>query len=1023
MSTQLILFPQNYNGVSSNASFSATNEYVVDGINFNGVNGASGIMLNSTGAEIITTQPPNSVNTWYKSKSNASQSYPSASGGVLSLTSWASAGLTWRSTVYQRLSSLVVGQAYDFTIDIVPGWTGQVEMYIYDDTNPLVGANAFPMASEYVTSPVWNNTITFWFLANSPNDILMLSYYNTSDRDLDINSVSITERQVTEDVFTDLQDGQVICDLYEEEDIPLTLSVDDFKNVAEKVQSYSKDFSLPETKRNNRIFNNIFEITRTDDGLIFNPYVKTKCILKQDGFLLFEGYLRLINVKEKEGQVSYNVNLYSEVVALADTLKDLTFADLNLSELDNDYTYANIKNSWTGSLDLLNPLTDPNEFAGAVGATTTDVLKYPFIDWNHQFSADPTTGFPVLVDLQSAFRPCIKLKYLIDKIFSDTNQFTYTSSFLNSTDFKNLYMDFNWGADVNPNDVASIYALSYRGYGTHLPASNFAQMTWTTCFLEWPLLSPNIPPGYDTATGIITCPTDNTTYDLSYNMWFWFVRDATLETQWLHTPASGATPTVIDLAPAITVEGGASARCRQDCDPFASGDAITGVTMMFSGNEGGYYTSVPTVTFTGATFQTGTNIATATAVCPVLPGPVTSVTMTDGGLHYNKPTVRFNNIIPWSQYYGGFSVELMAGDTLQLQMKADTADYVKQFNNQHSICNPVWTIFDTQVSRVYGTSTINGLVNSNLVNTLRGDLGQWEFFKGIMTMFNLITMVDSDDANNILIEPYTDVFIKNTAGTNLASRSIKYDWTEKVDVSQMELKPLDDLDKLVDLKFVEDDEDFVFQVFKNSTGGHLYGSKQQLADISATGLATIHQGIKEIIAEPFAATVTKPLRDDLTELLIPAVWSKNDDGTCTGFDNSPRIFYDNGVATLTSMTYEVPDQFGSTGNPTEDEFLQFTHISNPSSGDRQDFVFESTQLFGGISPPIKNLWTEYWQPYLKELYNADTRIMTLKVNLTPSDVAIFKLYDQVFIKNRVFRVNKIEYKPNALATVEFILIP
>jgi hypothetical protein len=193
-----------------------------------------------------------------------------------------------------------------------------------------------------------------------------------------------------------------------------------------------------------------------------------------------------------------------------------------------------------------------------------------------------------------------------------------------------------------------------------------------------------------------------------------------------------------------------------------------------------------------------------------------------------------------------------------------------------------------------------------LVNTLRGDLGQWEFFKGIMTMFNLITMVDSDDANNILIEPYTDVFIKNTAGTNLASRSIKHDWTEKVDVSQMELKPLDDLDKLVDLKFVEDDEDFVFQVFKNSTGGHLYGSKQQLADISATGLATIHQGIKEIIAEPFAATVTKPLRDDLTELLVPAVWSKNDDETCTGFNNSPRIFYDNGVATLTSMTYEVP---------------------------------------------------------------------------------------------------------------------
>jgi hypothetical protein len=57
-------------------------------------------------------------------------------------------------------------------------------------------------------------------------------------------------------------DGQVIVDLYEDEDLPLTLSVDDFKNVAEKVQSYSKAFNLPSTKRNNKIFNAIFEVTR-----------------------------------------------------------------------------------------------------------------------------------------------------------------------------------------------------------------------------------------------------------------------------------------------------------------------------------------------------------------------------------------------------------------------------------------------------------------------------------------------------------------------------------------------------------------------------------------------------------------------------------------------------------------------------------------------------------------------------------------------------------------------------------------
>ena len=62
-------------------------------------------------------------------------------------------------------------------------------------------------------------------------------------------------------VLSDLTDGQVICDLYEEEAIPLSLSIDDFKNVAEKTQSYSKDFHLPNTKRNNKIFGHIFEVT------------------------------------------------------------------------------------------------------------------------------------------------------------------------------------------------------------------------------------------------------------------------------------------------------------------------------------------------------------------------------------------------------------------------------------------------------------------------------------------------------------------------------------------------------------------------------------------------------------------------------------------------------------------------------------------------------------------------------------------------------------------------------------------
>ena len=49
--------------------------------------------------------------------------------------------------------------------------------------------------------------------------------------------------------------------------------------------------------------------------------------------------------------------------------------------------------------------------------------------------------------------------------------------------------------------------------------------------------------------------------------------------------------------------------------------------------------------------------------------------------------------------------------------------------------------------------------------------------------------------------------------------------------------------------------------------------------------------------------------------------------------------------------------------------------------------------------------------------------MTVKVNLSAGDISEFEFFDTIIIKNREFRVNKIDYKPHDLSTVEFILIP
>ena len=916
MSTQLILYPQTYEGQYSYISSPSTIQYIVNGINFTGF--ASTSLHNSTAAhppeDAIDNQPPTILGNWYRFTTTGGDygvvTAPTYALGAVQLSHNAvTSGLTG---IYQKLSNLVVGAVYEIKISIV---TPQAEVLNLEMYSGNVLYDAVPMGAN-------TSTITQTFTAQTPNDTFLI-YYGGVSANLSISKISILQSPTSPSlIYTELYDGQVICDLYQEEDIPLTLSIDDFKNVAEQVQSYSKDFNLPATKRNNQIFNNMFEVTRADDGLIFNPYVKTKCVLKEDGFILFEGYLRMIDVKDKEGEISYNVNLYSEVVALADVLKDATFSELDFTELTHDYNKTEIKRSWndTGaSITYLNPATSGFR-------ETYDTLRYPFIDWTHQFlvggtgsGTNATPGNPELTSLEQGFRPCIQLKYLINRIFAASG-FNYTSDFFDSADFEKLYMDFNWGSDNAPVVFSSSGELTKIDDFT-LPLSyttlDFDEMT--------AIGSPNtgnpLSADFGYLAGVFTAQEDGQVYTINYTLGLMYLTSTydELDIEWL----------------------------------------VNGVSF------DAYSTN----------FQY--DIYSGTITTP----------------------------------------PLQAGDTILCRARS--------YYNEYNFLG-IGAYGSNSLIQV--TTSVTQMTNETFLETLRGELGQWDFLKGIMTMFNLVSMVDENNPDNILIEPYADIFINNTAGTSLSDRTIQHDWTEKIDASEMELKPLTDLNKNTIFQFVEDEDDYVFIQYKNSTSGHLYGSK--VWDASSF---TVLEGTKEIIAEPFAATVSKPLEGQFSQFITPAIYSVTDDGTTEGFDNSPRIFYNNGKKS-TGASYYIPEQNGLSSE-NQDDFLQFSHLTDiptivstpPAATDTRDFVFESQQLFNPIGvpdgSPTDNLFSTYWQPYFNELYNADTRTMTLKVNLSPSDVAAFKFYDTVFIKNRAFRVNKIEYKPNDLATVEFILIP
>jgi hypothetical protein len=930
MSVQLILYPQSYKG-AFNAISTDPNEFVVNGISFTGLSTSSSYDTSTQPISSVNsalTNQPAVINTWvrYRNTSYGTSALPTNTSGNVVFNSGA---FNSRSGIYQKLSNLVIGTNYTITINVSTTGTGSILIGVYNGTTLVTGQSTLATTA----------TITKTFTANSATNTVVVSYANTVATNVIISNISVVPTDIKPSgAIQLLGDGQVILDLYEDENIPLTLSVDDFKNVAEKVQSYSKAFNLPATKRNNQIFENLFELTRSAQNfLTFNPYAKTKSVLKQDGFTLFEGYLRVLDIQDKEGEISYNVNLYSEVISFADTLKDKTFSQLDFTELEHLYNKTNIKLSWN---DSVTGITYTNSSTSGF-RNDFKTVKYPFVDWNHSYTVG-STGFPVLPNLESSFRPFIQIQYLINRIFQDT-EFTYTSDFFSSTDFKSLYMDFNWGADnapviVNGTTTNSLYYLG----ASNTPSANFATTSFSVMELSIgiPVLGGVLPANYNSTTHIITSTVAHETYTVNYDYGIENLDSVsrTVQCQWLYN----STP--INVSAVVTIAAGG--------------------TFLYSGSFS----------------QIMTNI----------------------------------------------------GDTLQVQFKtnAGTANKVRQQQTSANFGLGADVIF---------VESIGNVTSNTILQTLRGELGQWEFLKGIMTMFNLISSPDKSNPKNIIIEPYKDIFLPSITGANnfFDNNSTQLDWTDKIDTTEIKLEVLADLNKSTVFKFVEDDDDYAFNLYKTAVQGHLYGSQIFDASITTGNLQSVLEGEEEIIAEPFAATVPKPLMSQFYDLIVPSVYSYNaDDGTTEGFENSPRIMYNNGIkssalGTFTSCTYYIPAQNGAFSE-NADAFLQFSHLTDiptvvtnpPVSTDTVDFHFGLCQLIQPIGDATpNNLFNTYWLPYFNELYNPDTRTMTLKVNLTPGDLNTFNFYDTVFIKNRLFRVNKIDYKPNELATVEFILIP
>ena len=962
--------------------------------------------------------------------------------------------------LYQRVYGLEDGKSYNIQFTLVNPLSPDANSIItvYDLTS---GAS-----QTFTALSTGTNTYELEFEANGNTADVCINIFSVAAECFYVKKASVKEHYSSVDyTYSNFEDGSVELDLFDDH-IPLLFSVASFTDATVNTQSYSKDFKLPSTKNNDRIFTHIYDINSSIKGNVnaFNPYIKTVATLKEDGIEIFSGELTLNSISKNKEGITYDVNLQSRVSGLAEVLKNKKITNLDFSELNHDYTSVNIKNSWTTGLVLSD------------GSTTADV-KYPFVNWNGSIIDEDRDGDIELVKLEDAFRPFIRAKHILDKIFVSSG-FRYESNFLNSAAFTDLFMDLNHGeeslsstagtggggfiVEADPSDATRWFAQTWSKFRVTDITSQQMHYNSAAAGLYW-----------DSANYSFSPVTSNTTVKLNGNLPIF--NDSNIR-------RSGSFRTVIERA-----NGNKE---YVSADGFSAGSGLISIQSRIY---------KPTVTATLGLgdkiyFQCKTDSSDTNKIRQQINSDLTSagnttwinvtkisdqVTDLEAMLDVSRGDLSqwdflksfmnmFNLIIspsddmpsvlviePYDSVFGlhgygnviddpyftgaldsgistdnGVTAQIdSAGDLKVLTNSTATVSFASLYYPYHDFIDGETYTAKIKVLGFTANRTFKFAVqrNGGLYHDLVIDsAGEHEFSfvfdkaanGGFSSLRVRLYMTGAMSQTTTLRVSELSVVGK------LANTIVKKDWSDKVDIDSFDIKMMD-LDERVDFKFTEDEGDSAANQYTRDIPpfdgrSYRYGNAEYRNSeyTSLTGVSTIS-------VKPFASTIVKSI-DDYTAVetfITPAIYTQKGDNEFGVYKNKPRLLYDNGVATTTA-NYSSPVQNGVAGFSNESDYLQFTHFSafsNDTGADENALDLNWTNCQSMVSNESPNgLFNEYWSTYYSDLYDADTRIYTVTAHINNNDISNFEFTDIIIIENSQFRVNNINYNAGGMSKIELI---
>ena len=133
-------------------------------------------------------------------------------------------------------------------------------------------------------------------------------------------------------------------------DIPLTInkSFAELQDIAKRNSDYSIGLKLPGSKKNNRFFENFFNVDT--QSLYFDATSKVQCQVLIDDQAYFKGYLKLNSTSVKNSAVEYDVTLYSDIGDLYGSIGNNLLRDLDFRDVDyhfnHIFTRDNVISDW-----------------------------------------------------------------------------------------------------------------------------------------------------------------------------------------------------------------------------------------------------------------------------------------------------------------------------------------------------------------------------------------------------------------------------------------------------------------------------------------------------------------------------------------------------------------------------------------------------------------------------------------------------------------------------------------------------